>query len=489
MCVHLADCPIAGTPQESEVLEEVTVRLVVEDSERERFDEELTTKHYLKNANVVGRVLRYVAEFRGQWVALLVFASPAFHLKPRDRWLQWSAHQVDQRRHLIAQNARFLVLAAPGKWPNLASRVLKLTCARLPLDWQQRFGYPVLAVETFVDPQRFHGTCYKSAGWEQLGATQGCERDWQDFYTDTQHPKQLWVRPLIPTALEQLRAPELAPALADPQGPLPPVCPVATFLLDSLWQWFHLCMTEPRDPRGVRHKLASFLSLVALAVVAGCKGPHAIAEFALSLNHAQRRHLRCRPRPGHPREHDVPCERTIRRLLKKVDSDQLKDALVGWMETQDPAPPEVVHIDGKVVKNAQPAPARPQAASPEPVPAEPCEIPLELQKPKADKALTLVNFQTTDQRLVDQVAVPQDTNEEAAVAAHLPKMDLAGVCVTADAAHTTKANCRQLTQGNGAEFFLFLKANQPTALAKAEQLLPGALPPSGQHAGQRPRTD
>ena len=58
-------------------------------------------------------------------------------------------------------------------------------------------------------------------------------------------------------------------------------------------------------------------------------------------------------------------------------------------------------------------------------------------------------------------------------------MDLAGVCLTADAAHTTKANCRQLTQGNGAEFLLFLKGNQPLALAKAEQLLPGTLPPSG----------
>ena len=120
--------------------------------------------------------------------------------------------------------------------------------------------------------------------------------------------------------------------------------------------------------------------------------------------------------------------------------------------------------------------------------AQPCEVPVELQKPKADKALMLVNFQTPEQRLVDQVAVPRDTNEEAAVAAHWPKMDLAGVCLTADAAHTIKANCRQLTQGNGAEFFLFLKANQPTALAKAEQLLPGTLPPSGQDGGQRSRT-
>lgn len=482
MSVHLYDSPIIGTPPEPLLLEAVTVRLI-EESERERFDEELVTKHYLKNANAVGRVLRYVAEYRGQWVALLVFSSPAFHIKLRDQWLHWLPRQVKERRYLIAQNARFLVLAAPGQWPNLASRLLKLVCERLPTDWQEHFGYPVLVAETFVDPQQFRGTCYKAAGWEQLGPTQGYERDWQDFYTDTRHPKQLWVRSLGRDGLEQARATELPPALANPQGPLPPACPVATGKLESLWECFRKRMTDPRDPRGVRHKLAGVLVIIALAVAAGCKGPHAIAQFAQSLTHAQRGRLRCRPRRGRPREYDVPCERTFRRLLEKVDCDQLKNVLVSWMASQDPAPLQVVHVDGKVVKNAQPAPARSEAQQAEAASAEPCEVPAELQKPKADKALMLVNFQTTEQRLVDQVAVPRDTNEEAAVAAHLPEMDLAGVCLTADAAHTIKANCRQLTQVNGAEFFLFLKANQPTALAKAEQLLPGTLPPSGQHAG------
>jgi hypothetical protein len=182
-------------------------------------------------------------------------------------------------------------------------------------------------------------------------------------------------------------------------------------------------------------------------------------------------------------------ERTFRRLLKQVDPELLKNVLVGWMQTADTTPLQVVPVDGKVVKNAQPAPARSPSQQAEAASAEPCEVPVELQKPKADKALMLVNFQSADQRLVDQVAAPQDANEEAAVAAHLPEMALAGVCLIADAAHTTKANCRQLTQGNGAEFFLFLKANQPLALAKAEQLLPGTLPPSGPHAGQRPRTN
>ena len=140
-------------------------------------------------------------------------------------------------------------------------------------------------------------------------------------------------------------------------------------------------MTDPRKPRGVRHKLAGFLTLIALAVAAGCKGPHAIAEFAQSLNHGPTPPLALPPTPGRPRQYDVPSERTFRRLLKKVDSEQLKDVLVGWMQTEDPAPLKVVHADGKVVKNAQPAPPRSPAQQqrpprPSPVKSRPnCKSP------------------------------------------------------------------------------------------------------------------
>ena len=154
----MVDYAIGGSPSEPRLLAEVTVRPIDEATERELFDKRLTEEHYLKNPTTVGEAIRYVAEYQGQWVALLVFSSAALHLKPRDRWLQWSAHQVAERRHLLAQNSRFLVLAETGKWPNLASRVLKLVGERLPADWQQRFGHPVLALETFVDPQRFRGT-------------------------------------------------------------------------------------------------------------------------------------------------------------------------------------------------------------------------------------------------------------------------------------------------------------------------------------------
>jgi len=147
--------------------------------------------------------------------------------------------------------------------------------------------------------------------------------------------------------------------------------------------------------------------------------------------------------------------------------------LVAWMAHEDPQPAKVIHLDGKVVKNADPAPAV------EKPPKVESEIPAEEQKPKADKALTLVNFVTSQQRLIDQIAVPQNTNEEAAVAAHWQKMDLAGLWVTADAAHTTKANMRELNQDRGVDYLFALKGNQPHAFAKAQQLLSGSFSPSG----------
>ena len=159
-------------PIESGLLEEVVVRLICDEAEQRRHDELLEQEHYLGNARAVGQVLRYAAEYRGRWVAVLTFCSAALHLKPRDRFLGWTARQVKERRHLIAQNSRFLVLPSTGRWPNLASRVLKLTCARLPKDWQQAFGHPVRLIETFVDPQRFRGTCYRAANWISLGDSQ-----------------------------------------------------------------------------------------------------------------------------------------------------------------------------------------------------------------------------------------------------------------------------------------------------------------------------
>ena len=124
-CEHI----VSGLPAEERLLDEVTLELITRE-QREAYDLLMEREHYLHNATAVGEVLRYVAVYRGQWVALLTFCSAALHLKFRDRLLGWSAPQVAERRHLIAQNIRFLILASTGEWPNLASRVFKLTCDR-----------------------------------------------------------------------------------------------------------------------------------------------------------------------------------------------------------------------------------------------------------------------------------------------------------------------------------------------------------------------
>lgn len=469
---------IEGLPCEDRLLEEVSIELITL-GERDRYDLLMESEHYLHNANAVGQILRYVARYRDQWVALMTFCSAALHLKFRDRLFDWSARQVSERRHLIAQNSRFLILPSTGKWPNLASRVLKLTCDRLSQDWQQHFGHPVLFAETFVDPQRYRGTCYKAAGWQPLGQTKGFERSRQDFYIDKDHPKELWVRALAPNALTQLQAKELAPDLRNGHAPPPPPPPVSTLSMSSFWEFARERLTDPRKSRGQRHNLASIVTLAALAIASGCQGPHAIAEFAKSLNHGQRRQLRFRRIVGTRHQFEVPCERTFERVLKMIPNDSLRSVYSEWMATLDPEAVKVLHMDGKAIRNADPAPARLKEDPALVQAAASIDTPAELQKPKAEKALMLVNFQTPNQRLIDQIEVAQDTNEEAAVAAHLPKMDLAGVLVIGDAAHTVKANCRLIAQQKGGDYLFFLKKNQPKALAKAQQLLSGALPPSG----------
>ena len=98
--------------------------------------------------------------------------------------------------------------------PNLGSVVLSRVLARLNDDWQERYGHPVLIVETFVDPERFQGTVYRAAGWTELGRTQGHARKSRDYYENHDRPKRLFARELEKHARRSLQAEHLKPALA-----------------------------------------------------------------------------------------------------------------------------------------------------------------------------------------------------------------------------------------------------------------------------------
>ena len=132
----------------------------------------LQAHHYLGYTRPVGEQLKYLVYAKGQPIACLAWSSAPRHLAPRDRFIGWSAHARRQNIRFIAYNSRFLVLP----WievPNLASHLLGRMAKRLSRDWEQVYAHPLYYLESFVDPQRFQGTCYRAANWLFLGRTKG----------------------------------------------------------------------------------------------------------------------------------------------------------------------------------------------------------------------------------------------------------------------------------------------------------------------------
>ena len=147
----------------NEALSELKVR-PVERSEEAHYQEQMARHHYLGELPKIGETVWYIATWRDQWVAQLSISAAALKCGVRDRWIGWDFRSQYGRLKLIANNSRFLILP---EWhrPNIGSRVLSLTERRVGADWQTRFGHPLLLLETFVDPRRFHGGGYRAANW------------------------------------------------------------------------------------------------------------------------------------------------------------------------------------------------------------------------------------------------------------------------------------------------------------------------------------
>ena len=127
---------------------------------------------YLGYTQPVGEHLKYLVYSKERPIAALAWSSAPRHLGPRDRFIGWSAQQRRQNIRFLAYNTRFLILP----WvqvPHLASHILGQMARRLPHHWQQLYGHPVYFLETFIDPERFKGTCYRAANWTVLGRTTG----------------------------------------------------------------------------------------------------------------------------------------------------------------------------------------------------------------------------------------------------------------------------------------------------------------------------
>lgn len=162
---------VCGPPRALEPLRLDVVEAGTLDSTR--FREWMERYHYLGWRVPVGASLRYVVRSApGQVLACLLWSSPAWKMAPRDLWIGWSAAQREQNLQYLVNNSRFLILP----WvrvSGLASKILSRCARQLPGDWQQRYSYRPLLLETLVDGERFAGTSYRAANWILLGQTTG----------------------------------------------------------------------------------------------------------------------------------------------------------------------------------------------------------------------------------------------------------------------------------------------------------------------------
>ncbi len=324
-----------------EVLAEVRVR-PVERSEEAQYQEQMARHHYLGALGKIGETVWYVATWRDQWVAQLSLSAAALKCGVRDRWIGWDFRSQFGRLKLIANNSRFLILPDWHR-PNVGSRVLSLTERRVVSDWQTRFGHPVLLLETFVDPRRFHGGVYRAANWMELGLTQGYRRTREGYSAHADGSKRVFVRPLCRNARRQL----VHPNRDRLQLKGVPKIMLNAEQMRQLPQCFKT-ITDPRRSQGRRHPLSVVLAIAAAATLCGMRGYKATSDWADALGQKARERFGCRRENG---RYVVPSEFVIRDCLVRIEPGALDLALNTWNQAWG-AQDEALAMDGKTMKNA-----------------------------------------------------------------------------------------------------------------------------------------
>jgi len=192
--VAVDDSPIAGALKS---VQPITLEVIAYGTPSAAvFDSLLSQHHYLGHAYAIGANVRYLARAAdGRPLACAVWASAALKVTVRDRWIGWSPEGRMRLLGRIANNTRFCILP----WvriPHLASHLLSRMVHQLVEDWRTATGQALVLVETFVDADRFAGTCYTAANWLDLGRTKGRSRDDRDR-TLCVPIKQVRVLPLV----------------------------------------------------------------------------------------------------------------------------------------------------------------------------------------------------------------------------------------------------------------------------------------------------
>jgi len=398
--------------------------------------------HYLGDAALIGESLRYLAQLDGELVALLSWGAASLHNGPRDDYVGWDEATRKANLDRVVNNARFLILPW-GRRPHLASRVLAANLRRLSRDWEEAYGHRVVLAETFVDPSRFRGTCYRASNWIPVGETKGWSKSGGAYRFNGQ-PKSVWLYPL---------ARDFKAQLCTATGPGTPkegrmVIDVEKLPLHGQGGLFEILsgIPDPRKRRGIRHTIQSILATAICAVLAGARSFTAMGEWAAEQSKETLQQL------GSKRGRS-PSERTYRRIFDSIDVEELDRRTGSWVAEQQRLQAGAgLALDGKTVRGSD----------------------------DGDKgALHLLSAIVHGSgAVVAQVAVESKTNEITQVEPLLDGLDIQGAVVTADALLTQKTIARYLVKEKKADYVLIAKDNQPTLREDIATLGLEALPPS-----------
>lgn len=399
----------------------------IDKEETDRWISLMREQHYLGYTKSTGERILYVAEEEGEWVALLCWVAASLKLSCREQWIGWDNLAKTRRLKFVVNNSRFLLLK---RQHNLASKILALNSHRLSLDWELRWGHPVMLAETFVDPSLFRGTCYRAAGWIELGMTKGFKRT-HTGYVEHGKKKIVLVKPLIKSA---------AHALADPMFKSDKVKD-KVFMIDvnklpiegkgGLIDVIR-AVKDSRSRAGKRHTQYSVLAFAACAMLSGAKGYRAIWEYANSLNQKQR--VRLQGRHNHP----VPSLSTFERVLQRIDGDEFDSKINAWLLQVAGGTMKRVAVDGKALRGSHDGDKR--------------QVHL-LSALVHDKKVT-----------VAQKSIGSKTNEITEFRPLLEKLPLKGAIITADPMHCQVDHVRFLVEEKEAEFIFTVKENQKSLL-------------------------
>jgi len=163
--------------------------------DRELWNEYIEHHHPLGYKRPVGYAIRYFIQARGNYLGCVLLSGAARALASRDDWIGWSPEQRRANLSWVINNTRYLIFPWV-KIPHLASHVLGQLAQRVADDWEERWGFRPLLLETFVDPAYFSGICYQAAGWELLGETSGRGLA-QPGKTYSSSPKLIYIKPLL----------------------------------------------------------------------------------------------------------------------------------------------------------------------------------------------------------------------------------------------------------------------------------------------------